>query len=81
MIAMIVVIIAALIYANYTEKKQKKRHTDEDLKRFRDAIRKGDLIRSPTGEILMVSEISSNMVLSFQDEAPVILSKDKIFPV
>lgn len=81
MIAMIVVIIAVLIYANYTEKKQKKRHTDEELKRFRDAIKKGDLVRAPGGEILIVSEISSNMVLSFRDEAPVILVKDKIFPV
>ena len=78
---MIVVIIAVLIYANYTEKKQKKRYKDEDLKRFREAIKKGDLVRAPGGEILLVCEISSNMVLSFQDEAPVILAKDKIFPV
>lgn len=81
MIAMIVVIITVFLYASYTEKKQKKRHTVEELKRFRDAIKKGDLVRSPTGEILIVCEISSNMVLSFQDEAPVILPKEKIFPV
>lgn len=78
---MIVVIIGVLLYANYTEKKQKNKYTDEELRRYRSAIKKGDLIRAPGGEILTVSEISSNMVLAFEDEAPVILAKDKIFPL